>query len=97
MKKKILLKYILMYIPFVVGIMLYSFNIYNLFSSLLLFLGGYVALKNTLDYRKINKNINSVKEFNDDIGRNIVSDNDKNTVTIKRSKRNIRVRKRVKY
>ena len=95
MMKKIVLKYILMYIPFIVGIMLYSFNIYNLFSSLLLFVGGYIALKNTLDYRRVNKNI--VKENDNSFKRNVINVDNKRVINVKKIKRNIRVRKRVKY
>lgn len=59
--KKIVLKYIIIYVPVVVGLFLFSSGVVNLFSSLLLFLGGYVAIKNTLDYRIVRKNVNSIK------------------------------------
>ena len=59
--KKIVLKYIIIYVPVVVGLFLFSSRVVNLFSSLLLFLGGYVAIKNTLDYRIVRKNVNSIK------------------------------------
>ena len=43
-------------------IFLILFGIFNLFSSLLFFAGGYIAVKNTFDYRKIRKNIVDVKD-----------------------------------
>ena len=72
MNKKLLIKYLIMYIPFVLGIGLFVGGVINLFSSLLLFLGGYIAFRNTLDYRLIKKNINSVKPVGD------ISNNDLN-------------------
>ena len=62
MLKKILIKYILFFLPVIFGIILFSNRIVNLFSSLLLFLGGYIAIKNTFDYRKLRKNISNVKK-----------------------------------
>ena len=66
MKNKKLLKYIFMYLPFVIGIMMFSFGTVNLFSSLLLFLGGYSAVKGTFNKKFINnmekKRINEVRE-----------------------------------
>jgi len=53
----------------VVGIVLFSSGVVNLFSSLLLFLGGYVAIKNTIDYRLVRKNINGVKLKNEEDGK----------------------------
>ena len=49
-------RFVLLYLPFLLGLVLFSFGTINLVSSLCLFLGGYVALKNTLDYRLIKKN-----------------------------------------
>lgn len=46
---------------FILGIVLFSLGITNLFSSLLLLVGGYLSVKNTLDYRLIRQNINSLK------------------------------------
>ena len=54
--KKIILKYLFLYLPFVMGIVLFSNGVVNLFSSLLLFAGGYVSIKNTFDYRLVKKN-----------------------------------------
>ena len=56
MYKKIIIKYIFMYIPMIVGIILFSNGIINLFSSLLLFVGGYISIKNTFDYRIVRRN-----------------------------------------
>lgn len=61
---KIMIKYLMMYMAFILGIVLFSVGITNLFSSLLLFVGGYLSLKNTLDYRLIKRNINRLKRDN---------------------------------
>ena len=61
-RKKLLLKYLVMMLPFLVGSIMYCFSIYNIVSSLLFFVGGYVFIKNVFDYRKVNKNINKEKE-----------------------------------
>ena len=61
MNKKLIFRCVLLYVPFVVGIGLFSFGIFNLFSSLLLFAGGYLAIKNTFDYRKVKKNVESIQ------------------------------------
>lgn len=53
--KKILL-IIYIFVPFILGIILFSFGVINIFSSLCLFLGGYILLKNILDYRMVRKN-----------------------------------------
>ena len=60
MKKQLFIKFIIIYLPFILGIGMFSFGYINLFSSLLLFLGGYVSIKNTLDYRRLKKNINNI-------------------------------------
>lgn len=98
MKKKLILKYILLYLPMMVGIGLFSYGVVNLFSSLLLFIGGYIAIKNTFDYREVRKNINSVNREIIDIPKEDYTylEEPKNIVEVKRVKRNIRVRKRVK-
>lgn len=59
--QKIIIKYLIMYMAFVLGIVLFSVGVMNLFSSLLLFVGGYMSIKNTLDYRLIKRNINEFK------------------------------------
>ena len=61
---KIIIKYLMMYMAFILGIVLFIVGITNLFSSLLLFVGGYLSLKNTLDYRLIKRNINKLKMDN---------------------------------
>lgn len=60
--KKIILKYLMMYLPFVLGGVLFSVGSINLFSSLLFFVGGYIAIKNTLDFRLVKRNIDKLKE-----------------------------------
>ena len=60
--KKVFVKYLMMYIPFVLGGVLFSMGVTNLFSSLLLFVGGYIAIKNTLDYRLVKRNISKLKK-----------------------------------
>ena len=60
MNKKLLLRYVLLCLPFAVGSVVYSFGVVNIVSSLLFFVGGYVAIKNIFDYRKVRKNINIV-------------------------------------
>ena len=95
MNKKLLLKYIKLYIPFISGIILYSVGYVNLISSLLLFLGGYIAIKNTLDYRIVKKNIDKCKVEN--VKNNYLENREVTDVScVKKKKRNIRVRKREK-
>ena len=94
MNKKLLLRYILLYLPFLLGIVMFSFNIVNLFSSLLLFLGGYIAIKNTFDYRMIRKNVkNSKVENNINLEKN---DIEVSSPMVKRRRGYERVRKRTK-
>ena len=59
-KKKIIIKYILLYLPMISGIVMFSCEIINLFSTLLLFCGGYIAVKNTFDCRVVKRNINKI-------------------------------------
>ena len=93
-------KYILICIPFVSGSLLFSFGIYNFFSSMLFFGGGYVILKKICNdkIRKIN-NINNnknVNEINHSYRKDYSYKNVGNVILYKRVKRNLRVRKRVK-
>lgn len=99
MNKKLIFKYVLLYVPFILGLGLFSFGILNLFSSLLLFLGGYIAIKNTFDYRKVRKNIDSVKIENDEIIKKeyVPKRTAEQIPGFKRTRRYERVRKRVKY
>lgn len=108
MRLKLLIKYLLLYLPFVVGIGCYAFGMINLVSSMLLFLGGYVALKNTFDYRKVRGNIQSKKvikndccsietkvDLNNNLGRQVIkTKNIDNIVGLKRVRRYSRVRRR---
>ena len=57
MKNRLIKRYMLLCMPFVLGIVLYRYRIFNILSSVLFFGGGYIAIKNICDYRKINKNI----------------------------------------
>ena len=59
MTKKILLKYLFMYLSFILGLILYSVGVMNIFSTLLVFVGGYISIKNTFDYRLVKRNINN--------------------------------------
>ena len=59
MTKKILLKYLFMYLSFILGLILYSVGVVNIFSTLLVFVGGYISIKNTFDYRLVKRNINN--------------------------------------
>ena len=106
MRKNILFKYVFLGIPLVSGILLFSFGIINLFSSLLLFLGGYVFVKNALDYRKVRKNtgVNLTKKEIEPIKVNVKKiDHSKkvyvkpmnveNIVGLKRTRRYSRVRR----
>lgn len=77
MKKKLIVRYVFLCMPFIIGIFLYSGGMINIFSSVLFFGGGYVAIKNIFDYRKINKNIRKIL-VNDDI--KIVIDTENNEV-----------------
>ena len=97
MRKKLILKYLLIVLPFVGGSIMYSFSIYNIVSSLLFFVGGYVFIKNIFDYRKVRKNIDKVKE------KEIVLDNSNrgymdydNIPMLKRTRIHHKVRRRVK-
>lgn len=97
--KKINNKYILICLPFVSGSLLFSFGIYNFFSSMLFFGGGYVILKKICNdkIKKIN-NIDkkTVPEINCSYKKDYSYRSAGNAVLYKRVKRNLRVRKRVK-
>lgn len=99
MNRKIIVKYLLLCLPFIIGASLYCFSVFNLFSSLLFFCGGYVVLKNILDYRKINKIKNSDKSVISNkysYEKDFSYRNSKNIIGLKRTRRHYRVRKRVK-
>ena len=98
MKKKLIVKYVFLYLPFFVGIFMFSFGIVNIFSSLFLFLGGYIAIKNTFDYRMVRKNIDNTNRCNDSCRKVSVSSKEmEKTIGVKRTRRYSRVRKRIKY
>ena len=104
MNKKNLFLNILKFIPFVIGILLFSLEIVNLFSSLFLFIGGYIAVKNLLDYRIVRKNINNIFEnksngvtFNKSISNDNVKEISNNNFEYKKNyKSKIKVRKRIR-
>lgn len=75
--KKVIIKYLMMYIPFIVGAVLIYSGWVNLLSSLLLFGGGYIAIKNTLDYRLLRKNINKGKMIDSVSVKNVVLNDEK--------------------
>lgn len=83
-----------MYIPMLLGMVLFSYNVVNIFSSLLLFFGGYIAIKNTFDYRCIRKNIDSV---NNELKKD--NSNFSQIVRVRRvgSKNKVKVRKKMRY
>ena len=102
MSKKTLLKYVFMYLLFILGVLFYSNGIITLFSSILLFGGGYISLKNTVDYRLIKRNFNKHSEFSNDIinenkvvhNKNIRLNNPENIIGVKRTRRYSRVRRK---
>lgn len=60
MDKKKLILIILKFVPFLIGIVMYGVGIINLISSLLLFVGGYITVKNLFDYRMVRRNLNNI-------------------------------------
>lgn len=98
MKKKLLFKYICLYLPFIVGSVMYSVGNISVFSSLLFFCGGYVAIKNTFDYRRVKKNIDSFNlECHDSSKKTYTNRNPENIIGLKRTRRYSKVRRRIKY
>ena len=93
-------KYILICLPFISGGLLFSFGIYNIFSSMLFFGGGYVILKKICNdkIKKINNSFDNkiVSEINNDYKKNYSYRNVGNAVLYKRVKRNSKIKKRVK-
>lgn len=80
MKIKLLFKYMLMYMPFILGIILLSFGLVNFVSFLLLIVGGYIAIKNTFDYRLVKRHIRKIKLNNKMVNQNCINNNRENTV-----------------
>jgi len=96
--KKLILKYILLFLPFLVGSIMFSFGIYNIISSLLFFAGGYVFVKNIFDYRKIRKNKELIMDNQTDIVKNErVYRTCEEIPMLKRTRIHHRVRKRIKH
>ena len=83
MIKKILVRYSILGLPFIFGILLYINNKINIISSLLLFVGGYIFIKNLFDYRKIKRNIYYIKKKNNNLDINIKKEvNDRSNMLI---------------
>ena len=76
MKKKLIVRYAFLCMPFIIGVFLYSGGIINIFSSVLFFGSGYVAIKNIFDYRKVNKNIRKIFVKNDKKIGDVIENND---------------------
>jgi len=77
MKIKLLFRYILLYMPFIIGILLLSLGVVNFLSFLLLIVGGYIAIKNTFDYRLVKRHIRKIKLDNVNINKdNLVNKDD---------------------
>ena len=95
MIKKRLIKYILLFLPFIIGSVCFGLGIYNLFSSLLFFCGLYIGLKNVFNYRKINNDMSRIEKIDDDIKNGYRSYD--SVIGLKRTRRYSRVRKRIKY
>lgn len=91
-------KYILICLPFVSGSLLFSFGIYNFFSSMLFFGGGYVFLKKICNdkIKKVNDHDEDILEINNGYKKDYSYRSGGNAVLYKRVKRNLRVRKKVK-
>lgn len=91
-------KYILICLSFISGGLLFSFGIYNFFSSMLFFGGGYVFLKKIFNdkIKKINDCDVDILDINNGYEKDYSYRNVGNAVLYKRVKKNIRVRKRVK-
>lgn len=93
-------KYILICLPFISGGLLFSFGVINLFSSVLFFCGGYVALKKILNDKK--REINGVKDkeimfgINNSYKKDYSYRSAENIVGFKKTMRGPKVRKRVK-
>ena len=78
MLKRILFRYIILSLPFILGILLYINKIFNIVSSLLLFVGGYILIKNLCDYRIVKRNIYNIERkysnLDNDIDKDITKD-----------------------
>lgn len=78
MLKRILFRYIILSLPFILGILLYINKIFNIVSSLLFFVGGYILIKNLCDYRIVKRNIYNIERkysnLDNDIDKDITKD-----------------------
>ena len=80
----------------IIGMVLFSNGVVNLYSSMLLFLGGYIAIKNSFDYRVVKKNIKKCQDNSCSLFDKKTNNQELKPREIKKIKRNIRVRKREK-
>ena len=80
MLKRILFRYSILSLPFICGILLYMNGIFNIVSSLLFFIGGYVLIKNLCDYRIIRRNIYNIEKRYGNLGNNTNNSRDKGNV-----------------
>jgi len=88
-------RYLMLSIPLIGGVLLFSLGVYNIVSSLLFFVGGYFFIKNLFDYRKIVKCKHKIEERkNNNFKGNFNMSN--SVIGLKRTHRYERVRKRVK-
>ena len=94
-------RYILICSPFIVGSIMFILGIYNLFSSILFFCGGYIATKNLFDYRKIKRNNQKSnihqKEPKKSYQKDYSYQNPENIIGLKRTRIHKKVRIRTKY
>lgn len=95
MNRKNLFIVIFKYVPFIIGVILCSVSIINLFSLLLLFVGGYIAIKNTFDYRKVRNNMNMIYSHSE-VVREKYSKEVVNGYNFHKIKGMVKVKKRIK-
>lgn len=63
MSKKIIIKNILKVVPLFVGLILCTTKTYSQIGIIFLFAGGYIIIKNLVDYRQRNKTIKEFQNF----------------------------------
>ena len=80
MLKRILFRYSMLSLPFICGILLYMNGIFNIVSSFLFFIGGYVLIKNLCDYRIIRRNIYNIEKRYGNLDNNKDNNRDKGNV-----------------
>ena len=89
MFKKILIRYSILGLPFIFGMLFYINGSINIISSLLLSVGGYIFIKNIFDYRKIKRNIYYIKKKSSNLDSDIKKDinlNKSNILIVKSNK-----------